>query len=107
MVYLLRNLLISFALIVIVVLLIVFRTFSTLRSQEKEQERIRQSRDALQALGPAIVNMQEFESVAVSYFNTRDKKFLDDAHAIAIPLQFSQGCDGVIFKDPVALCDGK
>ena len=87
MVYPLRNLLISFVIIIIVVLLIVLRTFSTLRSQENEQKRITQSRDALQKLGPAIINMQEFESLAVNYFNTRDKKFLDDAVSISPKLK--------------------
>jgi CHASE3 domain sensor protein len=83
MVYPLRNLLISFAIIIIVVLLIVLRAFSTLRSQEKEEERIVQSREVLQKLGPAIVNLQEFEPAAVNYYITSDKKFLDEARFLA------------------------
>ncbi|KAK6020356.1 ATPase/histidine kinase/DNA gyrase B/HSP90 domain protein [Ostertagia ostertagi] len=76
MVYPLRNLMISFAVIIIVVLLIVLRTFSALRSQEKEQERIRQSRDALQVLGPANTNIREFEALADNYYNTGDSELL-------------------------------
>lgn len=83
MVYPLRNLLISFAIIIIVVLLIVLRTFSTLRSQEKEEEKIVQSREALQKLGPAIIDMQEFESIAVDYFASSDKKFLNEMITIS------------------------
>lgn len=63
MVYSLRNLLISFTIAIIVVMLLVWRTFSSLRSQEREQQRISQSRDAMQKLGPAVINLQEFESV--------------------------------------------
>jgi hypothetical protein len=62
MVYSLRSLFISFAIVIVVVLLIVLRTFSTLRSQEKGQVKIDQSRLALQTLGPAIINVKEFES---------------------------------------------
>ncbi|HEY6504200.1 MAG TPA: PAS domain S-box protein [Chitinophagaceae bacterium] len=82
MVYSLRNLLISFAIVILVVLLIVLRTFSALRSQEKEQEKITQCREALQKLGPAIFNMQEFESVATKYFNTGDSALLDHYHEV-------------------------
>lgn len=76
MVYSLRNLIFSFAIVIFVVLLIVLRTLSALRSQEKEQVKIIQSREALQTLGPAIINMQQFESAAINYFNTGDSDFL-------------------------------
>ncbi|MBC7947727.1 MAG: hypothetical protein H7Y42_07590, partial [Chitinophagaceae bacterium] len=67
MVYSLRNLLVSFTVVILVTLLIVLYTFRTLRSQEAEQVKIEQSRDALQKLGPAIINMQEFESIRANY----------------------------------------
>ncbi|MBL7744279.1 MAG: PAS domain S-box protein [Chitinophagaceae bacterium] len=76
MVYSIRKLLISFAIVIVVVLLIVLRTFSTLRSQEEEQIGIDRSRIALQKLGPAIIHVKELESVAVSYFSTGDQKLL-------------------------------
>jgi PAS domain S-box-containing protein len=76
MVYSLRNLVISFAIVILVVLLILFRTFSTLQSQEKEQLTIEQSRKVLQKLGPAITDMQEFESILANYSNTPEGKLL-------------------------------
>jgi PAS domain S-box-containing protein len=62
MVYSLRNLLISFSIVLLVVLLLVLFVFSTLRSQEKEQVRIEQARSAMQVLEPSIVHAQEFKN---------------------------------------------
>ncbi|MEI9810851.1 MAG: PAS domain S-box protein [Bacteroidota bacterium] len=83
MVYFLRILLISFTVVIIVVLLIVFRTFSALRSQEREQQKISQSREALQKTGPAIITMQEFESLASDYPEKNDPE-LSDRYAMLV-----------------------
>ena len=77
MIYSLKSLLICFAIVIVVVALMVLRTFSALSSQKKEQGIITTSRAALQILGPAIIDMKEFESIALSYFNTGDNKFLN------------------------------
>jgi PAS domain S-box-containing protein len=77
-VYSLRNLLICFAIVLSVVLWIVFYTFSTLRSQEKEQVRIRQSREILKISGPAINNMQELETLRANYYNTYNNNLLNE-----------------------------
>jgi PAS domain S-box-containing protein len=70
MFYSVRNLIITFTLVIAVVLLIVLYTFSTLRSQERELTTIQQSREILQKLGPAINDMQEFESIRANNAGT-------------------------------------
>lgn len=74
LIYSLRNLIIGYTITIIVVLLILLYTFSTLKSQEKELGKIQKSREALQVLGPALVNIQEFESDLSGYVNSRDKQ---------------------------------
>ncbi|MES1226207.1 MAG: hypothetical protein ABUT20_62605, partial [Bacteroidota bacterium] len=74
LIYSLRNLIIGYTITVVVVLLILWYTFSTLQSQEKELGKIQESREALRILGPALVNMQEFESDLYSYVNSGDKR---------------------------------
>jgi PAS domain S-box-containing protein len=73
--YSLRNLVIGFAITVLVVLLILLYTFSTLRSQEKELGNIQISREALQKLEPALVNLQSFEYALNSFINSGDKQY--------------------------------
>lgn len=60
--YSFRNLILGYTLTVAVILLILFYIFSTLQSQEKELHHIRQTREAMQVLGPALINIQEFQS---------------------------------------------
>ncbi|MBL7739783.1 MAG: PAS domain S-box protein [Chitinophagaceae bacterium] len=87
MVYSLRSLLLVFAIIIAVVLLILLHTFSALRSQEKEQVLIEQSRTALQKLGPAIIHVKEFESVALRYLATNNERLLERFNKAAAKLQ--------------------
>jgi PAS domain S-box-containing protein len=58
----LRNLLIGFAAVVIAVVLIVSYTFSSLRSQEKELSTISKTRQVLQHIQPAFIDLTEYES---------------------------------------------
>lgn len=88
MVYSFRNLLVSFSIIIVVVLLIVLRTFSTLRSQRAEYGKISQARMALQCLGPAIVNIQEFESVSAKYLSSGGGVLLSNYNAAIEELRF-------------------
>jgi PAS domain S-box-containing protein len=67
MIYSLRNLLISFSIVLLVVLLLVLFVFSTLRSQEKEHDRISQARVAMQALGPAVIHAQEHKNDVLNH----------------------------------------
>lgn len=63
MIYSLRNVLISFAIVLLVVLLLVLFVFSTLGSQEKEQATILTARNSMQHLGPASLLVQEFKTI--------------------------------------------
>lgn len=67
--YSFRNLILGYTLTVAVILSILLYIFSTLQSQEKELEHIRQTREAMQVLGPALVNMQELESALIETSN--------------------------------------
>lgn len=68
--YSLRNLIIAYAITGSVVLLTLLYTFNTFRSEERELLKIQQTRGALQALEPALVNLQEFESGLSSFVNS-------------------------------------
>jgi len=94
MVYSLRNLLISFTIVIIVVLLIVFHTLSTLRAQEQEEDRILSAREVMQQLGPAVIHMQQTgdlvlgnpdqrDSIIRKYFSTAVQQLVSDSAAIS------------------------
>jgi PAS domain S-box-containing protein len=68
--YSFRNLVAGFAITITIVLLILLYTFSTHLSEEKELGNIQISREALQKLEPALVNMQEFEYGLNSFVNS-------------------------------------
>ncbi|NOT51071.1 MAG: PAS domain S-box protein [Chitinophagaceae bacterium] len=58
----LRNLFIGYTAIVIAVVLIIYYTFSTVRSQEKELATISKTREVLQKIQPVFLDLTEFES---------------------------------------------
>jgi CHASE3 domain sensor protein len=75
--YSLRNIIIGYIAVLAVVLLILFIIYSTLISQEQEQDKISKSRIALQKLQPAIANVQEIRIISSNYQLTPNKELLN------------------------------
>lgn len=79
----LRNLIIGYSIAVIIVLLTIWITFSSLRSQEKELETISKTREVLQKIQPTFLDLTDFESqlgTAVIFHNGK----LTDAYTEAL-----------------------
>lgn len=68
----LRNLIIGYAVTIIVVVLILLYTFSTLIKQEESLREIDKSRSVMQLLGPSLVALQELESDLFNYANSTE-----------------------------------
>ncbi|MBC7851565.1 MAG: hypothetical protein H7Y31_17605, partial [Chitinophagaceae bacterium] len=88
MFYSLRNIIIGYTAVIAVVLLILFITYSTLKSQEKEQLSIRDSRLALQDLQTASTNIQELKFLHSRQFYLFDSAVQNDRKQLASRLLF-------------------
>ena len=74
--YSVRNIIIGYVAVIGGILLILYITFNTLSSQENTQVEISKAREVLQALGPALANMQLLESTRDGYLHHPDTAHL-------------------------------
>ena len=76
--YSVRNIIIGYIAVIAGVLLILYITFNTLRSQENTQVAISKAREVLQTLGPALNNMQLLEASRNDYLRSPDQQNIDN-----------------------------